>query len=53
MAERTTLVIAQRLAIVRSCDRILATGADHIVEEAREGLAADARLAKHFETDRS
>jgi ATP-binding cassette, subfamily B, bacterial len=51
MAERTTLVIAHRLATVLSCDRILVMDQGRIVEEGRhETLAAAgglyARLAK-------
>ncbi len=56
MAERTTLVIAHRLATVLSCDRILVLDAGRIVEEGtHERLAAAgglyARLAKlQFQT---
>jgi ATP-binding cassette, subfamily B, bacterial len=51
MAERTTLVIAHRLATVLSCDRILVMDEGHIVEEGTHAtLAATgglyARLAK-------
>jgi ATP-binding cassette, subfamily B, bacterial len=51
MAERTTLVIAHRLATVLSCDRILVMDQGRVVEEGRhETLAAAgglyARLAK-------
>jgi ATP-binding cassette, subfamily B, bacterial len=51
MAERTTLVIAHRLATVLSCDRILVMDQGRIVEEGKhETLAAAgglyARLAK-------
>ena len=51
MAERTTLVIAHRLATVLKCDRILVMDRGHIVEEGtHEKLAAAgglyARLAK-------
>ena len=56
MAERTTLVIAHRLATVLSCDRILVMDQGRIVEEGtHESLAAAgglyARLAKlQFQT---
>jgi ATP-binding cassette subfamily B protein len=51
MADRTTLVIAHRLATVLSCDRILVMDAGRLVEEGRhESLVAAgglyARLAK-------
>ena len=56
MAERTTLVIAHRLATVLSCDRILVMEAGRLVEEGRhEALVASgglyARLARlQFQT---
>jgi ATP-binding cassette subfamily B protein len=51
MQERTTLVIAHRLATVQSCDRILVMEAGRVIEEGNhERLAAGgglyARLAK-------
>jgi ATP-binding cassette subfamily B protein len=51
MAERTTLVIAHRLATVLSCDRILVMDAGRIVEEGTHTRLAAAgglyaRLAK-------
>jgi ATP-binding cassette subfamily B protein len=51
MRERTTLVIAHRLATVQSCDRILVMEAGRIVEEGTHQRLADggglyARLAK-------
>ena len=51
MAERTTLVIAHRLATVLSCDRILVMDAGRIVEEGTHAQLAAAgglyaRLAK-------
>ena len=51
MAERTTLVIAHRLATVLSCDRILVMDAGRIVEEGTHARLAAAgglyaRLAK-------
>jgi ATP-binding cassette, subfamily B, bacterial len=57
MADRTTLVIAHRLATVLSCDRILVMEAGRIVEQGRhEKLLASgglyARLAKlQFQDD--
>ena len=58
MADRTTLVIAHRLATVLSCDRILVMEAGRVVEEGRhEKLVASgglyARLASlQFSDDR-
>jgi ATP-binding cassette subfamily B protein len=51
MAERTTLVIAHRLATVLSCDRILVMDGGRIVEEGTHARLASAgglyaRLAK-------
>src|SRR4029077_1552932 len=40
MAERTTLVIAHRLATVLSCDRILVMDEGHIVEEGTHAAPA-------------
>jgi ATP-binding cassette subfamily B protein len=56
MQDRTTLVIAHRLATVLSCDRILVMEAGHIVEQGTHGTLAVAgglysRLARlQFQT---